>query len=305
MQNFKLTRWLILTISIFASPLALAKVNVFTCEPEWTALAQELGGDLVVSTSATTAYQDPHLIEARPSLIAKARKANLLVCTGSELEDAWLSLLLRQSGNAKIQQGSLGHFMASEFVDRLDVPVSLDRSLGDIHASGNPHVHLDPNRLLAIAIILSQRLSTIDPENSALYQQKLDDFSSRWQSAIKAWELQAKQLKGKRAVIQHRSLSYLFGWIGIDVVADLEPKPGIPPTSGHLASLLTKVETDKPDFIVLSAYQSDRGARWLAKRTKLPLIVLPYTIGGGEKSKDLFSLFADSLSLLQSGNSNG
>jgi zinc/manganese transport system substrate-binding protein len=130
---------------------ARAALNVFACEPEWAALAKEIGGQRVAVASATTAQQDPHHVEARPSLIAHMRRADLLVCTGAELETGWLPVLLARSGNAKVQPGKPGYFEAAAFVELLDVPTTVDRSHGDIHAAGNPHVHTDPRRLAIIA----------------------------------------------------------------------------------------------------------------------------------------------------------
>jgi zinc/manganese transport system substrate-binding protein len=127
-----------------------AGLNILACEPEGAALAQELSGDLVTISSATTAYQDPHFIQARPSLQARARKADLLVCTGSELELGWLPILLRSSGNPRIQAGSPGYFMASDHVRLLGKPKVVDRSEGDIHAGGNPHIQTDPRNLLPL-----------------------------------------------------------------------------------------------------------------------------------------------------------
>ncbi len=156
---------------------AWAEVRILACEPEWQALAEVLGGAQVRAESATTALQDPHYIEARPSLIAKARRADMVFCTGAELEVGWLPLLLRLSGNRRIQMGQPGYFMAAEQVERVEVPTQLDRSQGDVHASGNPHVHLDPHRLLLIAQAFSTRLVQVDPAQTAYYQARLADFS--------------------------------------------------------------------------------------------------------------------------------
>lgn len=270
---------------------AVAKINILACEPEWAALAEAIGKGQVDVVSATTAFQDPHHIEARPSLIARARSADLVVCTGAELEVGWLPLLLRQSGNSRIQQGQPGHFIAAEQVELIEKLERVDRSMGDIHAAGNPHLHLDPYRLLQVAGQLARRLETIDPANAAAYQSNLAAFSGRWQSAINAWETKAQPLRGKKVVVQHRSWSYLLAWLGIEAVADLEPKPGLPPTSGHLASLLENIKRDRPDFIMIAAYQNDRGAQWLSRRSQLPVITLAYTVGGSEQARDLFSLY--------------
>lgn len=286
-------------VLLFASAgQAVAKVDILACEPEWAALVQAIGKEQIRVTSATTAFQDPHHIEARPSLIARARNADLVICTGADLEIGWLPLLLRQSGNARIQPGKPGYFMAAKQVELIEKLERVDRSMGDIHAAGNPHLHLDPYRLLKVAGQLAQRLEKIDPDNAAAYQSNLATFSGRWQSEIDTWEKKAQPLKGKKAVVQHRSWSYLFAWLGIEAVADLEPRPGLPPTSGHLAGLLERIEADKPEFIAITAYQNNRGAHWLSQRTRLPVITLPYTVGGHEQAGDLFSLYDTTLDLL-------
>src|ERR671936_3171342 len=138
---------------------AAAAVNVFACEPEWAALAQELGGDKVSVYSATTAQQDPHRMEAKPSLISRIRNADLLICSGSELEIGWLPLLFTQGGNNAIQPGSPGYIEASQYVVRLEVPRVIDRALGDIHPAGNPHIHLDPRNIAKVGAVITERLT--------------------------------------------------------------------------------------------------------------------------------------------------
>ncbi len=284
---------------VVALPAWTAEVRILACEPEWQALAEALGGTQVQAESATTALQDPHHIEARPSLIAKARRADMVFCTGAELEVGWLPLLLRQSGNRRIQVDQPGYFMAAEQVERIEVPTQLDRSQGDVHASGNPHVHLDPHRLLQIAQAFSTRLTQIDPAQAAYYQARLTDFSQHWQAAIQTWEQQATLLQHTKAIVYHKSWSYLLNWLGVEIVGNLEPKPGTPPTSAHLARLLRISRQDKPDFILVAAYQDDRGARWLAQKSGVPVVVLPFTVGGSAQADDLFALYAETLTLLQ------
>src|SRR5205809_2976922 len=157
--------------AVVALPAAAA-LNVFACEPEWGALAQELGGDKVSVYTATTALQDAHRIEARPSLIARIRSADLLVCSGSELEIGWIPLLLTQSGNGKVQLGSPGYFEASQYAVRLEVPKVIDRALGDIHPGGNPHVHTDPRSIARIAPVLMERMAQLDPANAESYRSR-------------------------------------------------------------------------------------------------------------------------------------
>lgn len=290
----------VLLVSIMAaSGVAHSALRIFACEPEWAALAEEIGGDRVKVFTATTPFQDAHHIEARPSLIAKVRRADMLICTGAELEVGWLPLLLRQSGNDAIQIGQPGYFLAAEVVDRLEVPERLDRSEGDIHAAGNPHVHLDPRRLLLIAQAFTERLTLVDPDNADWYRARTEDFGRRWQQAIDRWQAGSSQLQGESVVVYHTAFSYLLDWLGIKAVADLEPKPGLPPTTAHLAKVLATVKSSQPRAILVASFQDDKAAAWLSDRSGLPVIRLPFTVGGDPAAKDLFGLFEITLSLLQ------
>ncbi len=273
-------------------------LRVFACEPEWKALVEEVGGERVDAFSATTAFQDPHYIEARPSLIAKVRKADLVICTGASLESAWLDVLLRQAGNSKVVQGTPGLLLLSDFVERLEIPEKLDRSMGDIHAEGNPHVHLGPYRLLKISKVLSERLEEVDPNSKEFYQTRQSEFASKWREAIAKWEAQAKELKGKKAVVYHKNWTYLLVWLGIEKIGDIEPKPGVPPTTKHLVSLLATLDNEKADWILMTPFHNQKGANWLSERSNIPVVVLPFTVGGNEESKDLFSLYQTTIDLL-------
>lgn len=272
---------------------ALAAVSVFACEPEWAALAKEVGGDKVKTFSATTAMQDPHHIEARPSLIARLRNADLLVCSGSELEVGWLPLLLTQSGNGRLQAGSPGYIEASQLVPRLEVPSVVDRSLGDVHPGGNPHIQTDPRNIARVAGVLAQRLAALDPGNAAFYRQRESEFEKRWQAAIARWQAQAAKLKGVPLVEHHKGFTYLIAWLGMREVGDLEPKPGIPPTTAHLAELVERLKVAPAKMIVYSSYDDPRPAQFLSERTGIPAIMLPFTVGGSDRAKDLFGYFDD------------
>lgn len=277
---------------------ATAQLNLFACEPEWAALATELGGDRVEVYSATTALQDPHHIQARPSLIAKVRRADLVVCSGAELEVGWLPMLLRQAANPAVLPGKPGYFEASGFVERLEIPVQLDRSMGDVHAAGNPHVHLDPRRLAQIAEALAERLVALDPANAAHYHQRHEEFVQRWQQAIARWDEKATPLRGLRMVVHHKDWVYLFDWLGLVEAGTLEPKPGLPTSVGHLATLKRELEAQPAKMILHTSYQSDRAALRLAQMSGLPVVKLPYTVGGNERAADLFGLFDDTIDRL-------
>ncbi|MBQ0721461.1 MAG: zinc ABC transporter substrate-binding protein [Gammaproteobacteria bacterium] len=275
--QWKKTYSLAVLFLTLCSNTVYAQLNIFACEPEWAALTRTLAGDAATVYSATSAQQDPHHIQARPSLIAKVRRADMLVCTGAELEVGWLPLLLRKSGNANIQPGQAGYFMATDHVSLLEKPSVLDRSLGDIHAAGNPHIHLDPYRIQQVARALTSRLITVDPANKLHYREHLEGFSLEWAKAITQWEKQTQTLRGKRIVVAHNNWVYLEEWLGLKRVAVLEPKPGIPPSSSHLSKVLTQLKQNPADMIVHSSYQNDKPALWLAKKTSLPVVVLPFS----------------------------
>ncbi len=284
-------------LALMAHP-AFAQIKVFACEPEWGALVQELAGDKASVFSATTALQDAHHLEARPSLIARARNADLVICTGSELEAGWLPLLLRQSGNARIQPGSQGYLEASQFVPRLEIPRVLDRSLGDIHSAGNPHIQLDPHNIAKVAQVLADRLAQLDPGNAGAYRARTAAFLARWRDATRRWEAEAAPLKGLTMVVYHRNMTYLSAWLGLREVGSLEPKPGLPPTTAHLADLVARMQADPGKVIVYAAYNNPQAAQFLSERSKIPAVMLPFTVGGSDRAKDLFGLFDDTLARL-------
>lgn len=275
-----------------------AALNVLACEPEWGALIQELAGEHANLYIATTAQQDPHQIHAKPSLIARARAADLLVCTGADLEIGWLPVLLRQTGNARIQAGQPGNFAAADVVQKLDIPAVLDRAHGDVHPGGNPHIQTDPHNIAAVAIALAARLAQIDPEHVAFYGVRQAAFSSRWQAAIQRWEQAAAPLRGVAIVVQHQGFPYLNHWLGLREVATLEPKPGVEPSAAYLGEVLARLRGEPVKLILRAAYNDGRPAAWLAERTHLPVVIAPFTVGGDAQAQDLFSLFDDTIARL-------
>lgn len=291
-------RVVVLAMSATLAAPASAALNVLACEPEWGALAQELGGDKVSVYSATTALQDPHRIEARPSLIARARSADLLVCSGSELEIGWVPLLVTQSGNGRIRPGSPGYLEASRYVAKIDVPTVVDRSLGDIHPAGNPHIQTDPRNVARVAAAMAERLAQIDPANAETYKSRAESFRARWQSAIERWEREGAPLKGVPIVVYHKDFSYFIRWMGMREAGTLEPRPGIPPTPAHLAELVEQMKRAPAKLIVYAPYSDSRAAQFLSERTGIPAVPLPFTVGGSERAKDLYGLFDDTLSRL-------
>ncbi|HEX7889121.1 MAG TPA: zinc ABC transporter substrate-binding protein [Ramlibacter sp.] len=291
--------------SLFAAALlwlallpAHAALRVFACEPEWAALAQELGGPLVEASSATTAQQDPHQIQARPSLIARVRNADLVVCTGAELEAGWLPLLLQQSGNAKVQPGQPGYFAAADQVRKLEIPASVDRAQGDVHAAGNPHIQTDPRNIATVAAALATRLQQVDAANAAKYQQQAAAFQQKWQQALARWTAQVAPLRGLPVVSQHKAFVYLYDWLGLKEVAVLEPKPGVEPSAAHLQSVLGTLKATPARMVLVAVYQDPRPSEWLSRNAGIPMVRLPFTVGGSDAAKDLVGLFDDSIARL-------
>jgi zinc/manganese transport system substrate-binding protein len=280
-----------------AAPVSAA-LKVMACEPEWGALLAELAGDKASVYVATTALQDPHQIQARPSLVAAARGAQMVVCTGAELEVGWLPLLLRQAANPAIQPGQPGYFEAAAFVPKLEVPTRLDRADGDVHAAGNPHIQTDPRNIARVADALAQRLATVDAANAVFYQARQKDFGARWAAAMQRWERDAARLRGTPIVVQHKAFPYLEAWLGLVQVAALEPKPGVEPTSNTLSQVLTQLQQRPAKVILRAAYNDGRASEWLNERTRLPIAVLPFTVGGSDAAKDLFGLFDDTVQRL-------
>ena len=182
---------------------AAASLQIFSCEPEWAALARAVGGNKVNAFSATHARQDPHHIRARPSLVAKIRRADLVFCSGADLEVGWLPLLMRRGARSGVQPGATGYLMAAEHVPVLEKPTIVDRSLGDVHPGGNPHVHLDPRNLATLANELSRRLIKLDPSNIDYYRDRLDTFQKNWKAAMDRWKPRITELSGLRLSLIH------------------------------------------------------------------------------------------------------
>lgn len=296
-------RWKFLAASLAASLAMLAApahaaLRVFACEPEWGALAKELGGSLVDVTVATNALQDPHQIQAKPSLIARMRSADLVACTGAELEIGWLPVLLQQSGNNRVQPGQPGNFAAADYVRKLEVPTVLDRAQGDVHAAGNPHIQTDPRNIAAVAKALAARLQQLDAGHAAEYAKREADFGQRWQQAIARWTAQAQPLRGINVVSQHKAFVYLYDWLGMKEVAVLEPKPGVEPTVAHLQAVLATLKASPARLVIYAAYQDPRPSEWLSQNAHIPAVKDPFTVGGTDGAKDLFGLFDDTVARL-------
>lgn len=287
--------------ALLCSLPASAALKVFACEPEWAALTTELGGSDVDVYAATTPLQDPHQVQARPSLIARFRGADLAVCTGAELEIGWFPILFQNGANPRIQPGKPGLFEAYTQVTMLEVPTKLDRAEGDIHPYGNPHIQTDPRTIAKVAPALSARLAEIDPAHAADYAKRGADFAARWNAAIAKWEAEAAPLKGTSVLSQHKSWIYLYDWLGIRETGTLEPKPGIPPSAAHLEELIDLQKRQPAKMIVYAAYQDSKAADFLSAKLGVPSVKLPFTVGASEDAGDLFKLYDATIARLLAG----
>ena len=281
-----------------ASP-ASAEVRVFACEPEWAALAEAVGGGDIVVHSATHGGQDAHHVRARPSLIARVRRADVVFCSGAELESGWLPVLMQRGARHQVQPGQPGHIMAADHVPVLDRPDTIDRSLGDIHPSGNPHVHLDPRNVETLASELSRRLERIDPDNADAYRSRLASFRAGWARALEGWNARVARLRGMKVVVYHEAWTYFLEWGGLTRVASLEALPGIPPSAAHLHGVLEQARGAGAEVILRAPYEPRDASSWLSARTGIPVVELPYTVGGHPEASDLVSLFDVTLTLLE------
>jgi zinc/manganese transport system substrate-binding protein len=300
MRSKLILRLVALFFALAALP-ASAALNVFASVPEWAALAKEIGGDKVNAFSATNALQDPHRIEAKPSLIARARSSQLVVANGAELEVGWLPMVLRESGNAAIQPGQPAYFEAASAVRLREVPVRLDRADGDVHAGGNPHIQTDPRNILKVADALAARLALVDPANAEVYKANLVRFSDKWKAAMARWELAAAPLRGVPVWVQHRSFPYMSDWLGLKELGALEPKAGVEPGSAHLAGILERQKATPARMILRPVYTRSTASDWLGERAHVPVVVLPFTVGGTPEAGDLFGLFDDTIRRLLAG----
>jgi zinc/manganese transport system substrate-binding protein len=291
-----------LLAALFAAAPAQAALRVLATTADWGSLTTELGGDKVDVYTATSALQDVHQVNAKPSLVARARTADLVVANGADLEIGWLPVLLQESGNPKIQPGTPGFFEATTTVRLMDIPSAVDRSQGDVHPLGNPHIQLDPRYVAVVARSLTTRLAEIDPANAAYYRARGADFLARWKQAMARWATQAAPLKGVKVVVIHSDQRYLCRWLGMDEVAAIEPKPGVPPSAGYLAELVTKLTADKPKMILRNVYNDPKAVEWLSQKIGVQVVLLPFSVGGTPEAKDLFGLFDDTINRLLAAN---
>ncbi|HEX5036890.1 MAG TPA: metal ABC transporter substrate-binding protein [bacterium] len=270
--------------------IASAKINVVATLPVFASIAREVGGDRVEVTSLARGDQDPHFLDAKPSFVVKLSQADLLIHGGLELEIGWLPPIVVQARNPKINNGTAGNVDLSVGLNILEVPQTpVNRSMGDVHPRGNPHAWLDPNNAKVMAVNIVQHLSEIDPSGKDVYNDRLKSFITKLNGKIAEWHKETEGWKGKQVVTYHKSLSYVAGWTGLDVVANVEPKPGIPPSSRYVDELIDKTKGQPVKAILMETFYPTKLPRYLSQKTGIPLVMIPTDVGE-EGVSDYFGL---------------
>jgi zinc/manganese transport system substrate-binding protein len=280
----------------FSTP-AFAKVNIVATLPWIGSLADEIGKDKVAVKVLVKPSQDPHQIEAKPSMILAAGKADILIYNGLDLEIGYLPLLIESSRNPKIQPGQAGNLDCSQFIKVIEKHEAVDRSMGDVHPLGNPHYHLSAQNILNVARGITHALSILDPEQASFYKANLAAFETKLKEKQKQWA--SISLKGKRFVAYHRFFEYLAQEYGFQIVGYVEEKPGIPPSAGYIEKLVEDMKRSKPDGIITTTYYGKDEINALSQKTGIKSIVIPHDVGSAPGVNDWLSLMDAVLKSLQ------
>jgi len=272
---------------------AEAKLRVVASIEVLADLSRQVGGDRIEVTSLSRGYQDPHFVDAKPSLVLALNRADALVYVGLDLEIGWLPPLVQQSRNARIQRGQPGNIDASTAIKPEDVPnVPSDqlRALGDIHPLGNPHYWIPPKNARAIARLIAERLTALDPGGAATYKAELARFEGQLTAKEKQWEGAAAPLRGTRVVTYHKSWSYVAHWLGLEEVGYIEPKPGIPPTANHTAQLVELMKKMGVKLVIVESFYPNTMAKFVADNGKARLVAAPSNVGATPAIRTYFDL---------------
>jgi zinc/manganese transport system substrate-binding protein len=283
------------SLQILAPALAHAALQVVATTPDIAAIAREVGGAEIEVTTLAKPTEDPHFVDAKPSFIAKLNRADVLLEGGAELEAAWLGPLLDGARNAKIRVGAPGHIKCNEGITMLEVPSSLDRSQGDIHAAGNPHYLVDPSNARIVAQHLASAFAALEPKAASAFNSNLQSFLSKLDPKIKEWETMLAPCKGRQFVAYHNSWVYYAKRFGLESKLFLEPKPGVPPTPAHLAEVILAMKRDNVRAILVDVYLNRRTADAVAAKTGASVIEVSQFPGGVKGTEDGYIALLDYL----------
>lgn len=302
MSTYRLAKLVLLCVLGFGSVLltsnAEAKLRVVGTLPDFAAIATELGGDRVAAESLIQGTEDPHFVDPKPSHILRVNRADLLICIGLGLESGWLPVLLTQARNGKVQVGAAGYLDASQHVQAKDVPAKADRAMGDVHGGGNPHYYVSPPEMLRVSEAIYRRLVSLDPKGRAEYDARWQAFSKKYQAKMASWKAALAPLAGSKVVEYHKSWVYLLNWLGFTSVGALEPKPGIPPSPGHVTQLLMQVKDQRVRFVFREAYHADSLSEVFARRAGAKLLSLPTMVGAEPAIRTIWDKWDRTVQLL-------
>jgi zinc/manganese transport system substrate-binding protein len=281
----------VLAFLLLTTPALAGKLEVVTTYPYIAELVKEVAHDQVQVSALARGDWDPHFVVARPSLITRLRKANLLIINGAQLEVGWLPPLLRQANNNQIQPGNPGFLELSTTVKLIQKPQNVSRSMGDIHPQGNPHFATDPHYIPILAKAVKAKLCQLEAGNCPGFEKNLAGFLERWQKKLTNWDTQLKPLKGKRVLEYHRLHDYFMQRYGLILVRTIEPLPGIPPSPAYIAETVSVAQKESVFLNLRGTYNPEDPSRFVSEKSGVPLVTLPHDVGAVPEAKDLFSLF--------------
>lgn len=282
----------LLILTLFITSAVQARLNVVTTTQDLAAIAQAIGGEYIKVQSLTPGTRDPHYAEAKPSMIRKVYRADLLLLIGAEMEIGWLPPLLQSSRNTNVQLGGSGYLDLSSSIHLLDIPTGpINRAMGDVHSMGNPHYWLDPRNGIRMSKAISERLSELDPTHSDFYSTQQQAFEKKLAQKLIQWREQLKPLVDKPVIAYHKSFLYLADVFKFNIIAEVEPKPGISPSAGHLNRLVSKIEREEVKLLIMEPYYERRSSRYLNQKTGIKVAVLPQSVESLPEIVDYFALF--------------
>jgi zinc/manganese transport system substrate-binding protein len=282
---------IVFVILAFAGEASYAKLKIVVSYPYIRDITERIGEDKVSVEALGKGDWDPHFVVPRPSFIARARDADLLIINGAQLEIGWMPPIINQSNNPKIVPGQNGLLDLSTFIALHEVPTNVSRSMGDVHPGGNPHFLMDPSNVPVIASAIAQKLSSMDPANSSVYKKNNDAFAAKWKTKLKEWDEKMKPLRGVKVFQYHKLYDYLLERYGIIDAGNLEPLPGIPPTSKHIEDLIGKAKRENVHLILQDVYHPYESSKYLESKTGAKMIVIPHDVQAVREATDIFSLF--------------
>jgi zinc/manganese transport system substrate-binding protein len=280
---------------------ASAQIRVVATTPDLASVAREIGGDRVSVVALAKPTEDPHYVDAKPSHIVTLNRADALIEGGAELELGWLPPLLENSRNSKISAGAPGRIVASDGIKLLEIPTSFDRSKGDVHSLGNPHFMIDPINVKIVARNIADHLAEIDPNSAATYKGNLARFDTKLDGKFADWQKQLAPYRGARIVTYHKDFIYMAERFGLNIVGELEPKPGIAPSPAHLAQLIGKMKATNAKLILVQPFQNRKTAETVARQTGGVVLDVPQQPGAADNTTTYFDMMDNVVKTLAGG----